>query len=282
MTGKILTGVISRRSRIAAVLASTVLAMFGSLAFAGSASATTLTCTNLAGATSGPLGCGGLQTAAGYTRGVLDIAPDGNYNNAVVRVQPDASIKTEDWTAFAVGGLTTGSEGGLGRYVAMFTPLGQIPSYTTGGVTYTNSVPAPGTTFTAGPDDYCISVTSEFNGPKHAARWNVVLRPCNTNGVFRYGTGGTTPSGTGSVTFGAANAYQEWAPINGEFGLELDNVWLRNHHNTEYTLNITGAGGAGTHLIAYPNSTPALNESWGLIGCTPPANTLSTGYVSCP
>ena len=297
MTGKILTGVISRRSRIAAVIASAVLAVFGSLAFTGTAGATTLTCTNIGGGIvipGTPAGCGGLQSM--WTGdGVLDIAADSNNNNAVVRVEADSSGNSaEDFTAYAVGGSVTGSIGDLGRYIAMFTPLGKVPSYTVitdpvkpsnDGLTFTNAVPDPGTTFTAGPTTHCISVVSENNGPRSAARWNAVLRNCSSNGVFKYGTG-TAP---GSITPGFGNAWQEWAPVAGTTGtgatyLELVNVWLFNHHNVQYTLNITGSGGAGTHLIAYPNSGGAQpNEEWNLIGCTAPGSTLGGGaYASCP
>jgi hypothetical protein len=255
------------------------------LAFAPAAGATTLTCTNIAGATTGPLGCGGL-TSAVTSFGTVDIAADGNYNNAVVRTAADSQGNTrEDFTVFAVGGSVTGSIGDLGSYVAMFTPNGRVPDFTgtVGGVTghYLNAVPDPGSTFTAGPNTHCISVVSEHNGPRGAARWNVVLRNCSTNGTFTYGGGeGNRP---GSVSFSFGNAWQEWAPVIGEDGLEMVNVWLFNHHNVQYTLNVTGNAGPGTHLIAYPDTSPSLNESWTIIGCTPPANTLDAGsYTLCP
>lgn len=269
--------------RTAAILAAS-LAAAGGLAFAaaGPAGATTLTCTNIAGAVvpGTPAGCGGLQSA--WTgKGTLDIAADGNYNNAVVRVQLDSlGNSNEDFTAYAVGGSQTGSIGGLGRYVAMFTPDGKFQFSTASPAgPFTTGVPAPGATFYAGPNAHCISVVSENNGPKGAARWNVVLRNCNSNGVFKYGTG----LAPGSVTAGFGNAWQEWAPVAQGNNLELVNTWLFNHHNVQYSLNVTGFGGAGTHLIAYPNDTPSSNEQWTLIGCTSPATTLSGGsYSFCP
>lgn len=280
--------------KIRALLAAGAVSLLalGGLALAPGAGATTLTCTNIAGAVTGPLGCGGLTSADTTTAGVLDIAADGNFNNAVVRTAPDSLSNThEDFTAFAVGGLVTGSIGDLGSYVAMFTPNGRVQDFMgfVGGIFghYTNAVPDPGSMFTAGPNAHCISVVSINNGPlvgpvghkHHLARWNVLLRNCSTNGTFKYGNG-VAP---GSVTVSSGNVWQEWAPVVGEFGLEIVNVSLFNLHNQQYSLNIAGGTGVGRHLIAFPNSTPSLNESWTFIGCTPPASTLASGsYTFCP
>lgn len=285
----------SWRARAASVAIVAAALGIGGLSLAAGAGATTLTCTNIAGPVSNgtPVGCGGLQTAAGYKYGNLDLTADGNYFNAVVRVQADNEANSnQDFTAFAVNGLTTGSYGDLGKYVAMLTPFGKIPQFTVTkdsvnpanvGKSFANAIPDQGATFTAGPADHCISVEDINNGPNHALRWNVVLRNCNTNGAFVYGVDNTTTVTTGSVSSGFANAYQEWAPVNGEFGLELVNVWITSHHhNVPYTLNITGASGAGTHTIAYPDTSPSLNESWNGLGCTPPLSVLGTPYASCP
>lgn len=281
----------------AAAFALPVLAA-GGIAFTAAlpANATTLTCTNVANATTSPFGCGGLQSDS-TTNGTLDLAHVTNVYNAPVTVQADSSTTSEDWTAFAVkigsAPYTTGGVGGLGEYVAMDTPNGQIPRFTidtpstavgcttdnTTGTTYTNAEPCAGAVFTAGADDYCLSVEHATINNKY--RWWSVLRECNSNGTFTYGT----PTEPGFVTTGIGNAYQEWAPINSSAsGFLMDNVWLRDHSNVDYDLNITANGGAGTMTQAWPETgVAALWEQWGIIGCTPPANLLSVQtYVNCP
>lgn len=276
------------KSKILAAAAGAVL--LGSLTLAGTAQATTLTCTNIATATASPFGCGGLQSA-GTLRGTLDLAHLSNVYNTLVTVAPDASNVSEDWTAFKVDGLA--GPGNLGIYVAMDTPDGLIPDFTTvtsppgcahaSGTTYANAYPCAGETFTAGPNDLCISVehASRVPGTNGKLRWWSVLRSCNTNGTFTYGTAATS----GTVTAGFANQWQAWAPVISGSGYILVNTWLRNHDNLNYVLDITGNGGGGTAVQAYPENDQ-VNEEWGLIGCTLPASHLggvvTPPYVNCP
>ena len=120
-------------------------------------------------------------------------------------------------------------------------------------------------------------------GPHGALRWATVLRNCNTNGTFHIGTN-TTPSDENSVTSGHANAYQVWAPVTGANGLLFANQSLSHHFhsgNTLYVLDIKGSGAAGSRLLAFPEND-GLNQEWSLIGCTHPADVLSTGYQFCP
>ena len=259
----------------------------------GQADATTLTCTNVAGALTDPFGCGGLQSA-GTAHGTLDLAHLANVYNAFVTVQADASATSEDWTAFKVDGLA--GAGGLGIYVAMDTPDGLLTSFTptatlsctiggaaatrTAGTAYANTEPCPGQPFTAGAGDLCISVEHvvAVNG---LLRWWSVLRECNTNGTFTYGSATTS----GTVTAGFANQFQAWAPVISSSGYLLVNTWLRNHDNVNYALDITRDGPAGSVVQAYPENDQ-INEEWGLIGCTLPASQLggvvSPPYVNCP
>lgn len=278
---------------------------------AGSAGATTLTCTNIATATTSPFGCGGLQSA-GTAFGSLDLAHVGGYNS-LVKVATDASVTSEDWTAYAVGGKTTGGPGGLGEYVAMDTSDGQIADFTTMvpsgttpsdynsgtqtyscmigsnnvshvvGTTYVNTEPCPNETFAAGANDLCLSVENAANVPGTNGKlreWDV-LRTCNTNGSFTYGSA----TSTGSVTSGHANLWQAWAPVISGNGYVMINTWLHNHNNVNYVLDITGNGGAGSVVQAYPENDQ-INEEWGLIGCTLPASHLggvtTPPYVNCP
>jgi hypothetical protein len=251
--------------------------------------ATTLTCTNIASATTGPIGCGGAQSAL-TTHGSLDMAvlgtgnASGNYYNSPVGVRLDSQSNVrEDFTVFALNGDTTGGPGNLGRYVAMYTPNGKVQQFTgtVGSVfgTYTNAVPDSNTTFTAGANAFCVSVTQIANGPHGALRWNAVLRNCNTNGTFTKGNNSTVEN---SVTFGHANRWQLWAPAIGSHGLELINTSLRNTFNVDYVLDIKGSGGDGSRLLAFPGHD-ALNEEWSIIGCTHPADELNVGsYQFCP
>lgn len=299
-----------------AVAAAAVAVAAGGLAVVAAlpAGATTLTCTNVNGALLSPFGCGGLQSDSSVSN-PLDLAHVTNAYNGLVTVQADANSPSEDWTAFAVTPPSilsttsiTGSVGDLGAYIAMDTPNGLIPRFTvvtpgtsggptdkcnttnTAGTTYTNAYPCAGTVFTAGADDLCLSVEHASNvaGTNGKYRWWTVLRECNTNGAFKYGkpAGPGLPNGApGLVMGGFANQYQEWAPINsGQSGFLMDNIWLFNHKNIDYLLNITGNGPANTAVQAYPDSgLPPLWEQWGIIGCTPPANLLAVQtYVSCP
>lgn len=286
--------------------AAVALLAFGGMAAlaAPSASATTLTCTNIATATVSPFGCGGLQSA-GTAHGMLDLAHINTSNtqnlnayNSLVTVQPDASVTSEDWTAFAVNGLTTGGPGGLGEYVAMDTPDGLIASFseasgqpvpgncstlTVATTSYTNTMPCASAVFNAGANDLCLSVENAAHVPGTNGKlreWDV-LRTCNTNGAFTYGTK-TTP---GKVVGGFANLWQVWSPVISGSGYIMINTWLFNHNNVNYVLDITGNGGAGSVVQAYPENDQ-INEEWGLIGCTQPASNLggvvSPPYVNCP
>ena len=251
--------------------------------------ATTLTCTHTAGALTSPIGCGGAQSAS-HTHGTLDMAvlgtgnANGNYYNSPVGVMTDSQAQVrEDFTVFALSGLTTGGPGNLGRYVAMYTPNGRVQQFTgtVGGTpgTYTNSKPDAGTTFTAGANAFCFSVTQIGNGPHGALRWNAVLRNCNSNGTFTMGNDTTIEN---AVTYSHANRWQLWAPVIGSHGLELINTSLRNRSNVNYVLDIKGNGPSGSRLLAYPGHD-ALWEEWSIIGCTHPADELNVGsYQFCP
>jgi hypothetical protein len=268
-----------------------VAAAAGLLAAAGlatGAGATTLTCTHLAGAVTVPIGCGGAQSA--YTaHGTLDMAvlgtgtASGNYYNSPVGVQADSQGNSrEDFTVFALSGAITGGPGNLGRYVAMYTPLGHIQSWTHVSGPTGVSQPAPGETFTAGATDFCVSVTQQPVGPHGALRWAAVLRNCNTNGSFTIGTDTAAAPTENAVTFSHANRWQLWAPAIGSNGLELINTSLRNKFNVDYVLDIQGAGGAGSRLLAFPGHD-ALWEEWTVLGCTHPADLLNVGsYQLCP
>ena len=282
----------------------------GGLGIAGgmSASATTLTCTNVAHATVPPIGCGGDQLA--YTgKGTLDLAvlgsgsTTGNYWNSPVGYLAGSQSSTrEDFTVFALGGITTGGPGGLGEYVAMYTPDGNIPSFTyTGAGTPvapattcpaaltagTNSTPQIGCDINVGTNVYCVSVENLYNGPRGALRWRTVLRNCNTNGTFSYGANtGSKPFN--SVSFSRANRYQVWSPVSNAAGLTLLNMSLsfdHPHHtnpsNTPYVLDDSGFGGSGTWGLAYPEND-GLNQQSSIIGCTDPIKALNTGYQFCP
>lgn len=274
--------------RIAALTAGAILTAWLAVSGATGASGTTLTCTHSAGAVTVPIGCGGAQAA--YTaHGTLDMAvlgtgnATGNYYNSPVGVQADSQGNIrEDFTVFALNGAITGGPGNLGRYVAMYTPNGHIQSWTHVSGPTGVSQPAPGETFAAGATDFCVSVTQIANGPHGALRWNAVLRNCNTNGDFTIGTDTAAAPAENAVTFSHANRWQLWAPAIGSNGLELINTSLRNKFNVDYVLDIKGAGGAGSRLLAFPGHD-ALWEEWSVIGCTHPADLLNVGsYQFCP
>lgn len=191
----------------------------GGLAFASlPASATTLTCTGVAGQTAPPLGCGGDQLAYA-AKGDLSLAVlGGNYwNSQVGFAATSVSSSAQDWTVFAVNGNVTDGPGFLGKYVAAYTPDGKFASFTQNGTRYTNTVPGPGN-FSVGTNVYCLSVENLYDGPHNALRWHTVLRNCDSNGVFSYGAqvtpkaaaGGTLPSFTALLTssnFITSNGY---------------------------------------------------------------------------
>jgi hypothetical protein len=275
------------KAKIASLIAAITVGVFA-LAAAPAAHATSLTCTNTQSATTAPYGCGGLQIAPGYKDGVLDLSAQNVYNTQVTTAADSAMNSSEDFTVFALNGLTTGGPGDLGEYVAMVTPLGKISNFTivtpvssppagcvdgATGTNYTNAIPCAGVVFTAGPSTYCLSV-SQYKGFNNKTRWWVVLRDCDTSGTFTYGTS----TKTGGVTSGHANHWQLWGPTLGpaNTGLGMVNVDLWNKNNVDYDLNISGMLGAGTPLQAYPNTSWSPNEEWDVIGCTPPVSTLVT------
>ncbi len=281
--------------RLKALAAAAAISVAPLTAIGYSASATTLACTNTQSAVTAPYGCGGLEIAQPYAHGALSLSTNGVIaDSAPIRVEPtDVSSSAQDFTVFAVGGQTTGGPGDLGRYVTMITENAQIPSFTvtapgtgpgcssatdnTMGSTYKNAVPCAGTKFAVGPGVYCISV-AQYTGPNGRLRWWALERQCSSNGTFVYGT----PTSAGSVSPSHANAWQVWAPVNGTSGLKLVNVSLRNKSNSDYDLNITANGGAGTQVQAYPdNSGGASNDQWTISGCTPPITLLSTSYWAC-
>jgi hypothetical protein len=306
------------RARLAAGAAA-VVAVAGLAFAAGTASATTLTCTNVANATLPPVGCGGAQLAY-QSKGVLDLAvlgqgsTSGNYWNSPVGFLTDStSAAREDFTVFAVNGSITDGPGGLGEYVAMYTPDGNVPSFTgtVKGVhgTYSNTTPDIGTSFNPGTNVYCLSVENLNNGPKGALRWRTVLRTCNTNGSFEYGnnsecptpvitvtpdvtTAAVTCTSYNSVSSSRANRYQIWSPVSGSTGLEMINESLSFDHphgtnpsNTPYVLDDTAFGGTGTWGLAYPEND-GLNQQVSVIGCTDPLKGLEallpSTYYNCP
>lgn len=242
------------------------------------AGATTLTCTNIAGATSGPIGCGGLQSV--FTgHGTQDISAQGNFSNAKIITAADTlgTNSAEDFTVYTVPGHE--GQGSLGEYVAMFTPLGKIPGAPAG-----DFAPADGNHAL----EFCISVQNQVTrvGGKLVQRWFAVLRNCWLGGTSFTGPDGAAP---GTVT--DPNTYEVWEPVVGNGnGLELVNKALltsAGRHgigpNTNYVLDIKANGGPGTQLIAYPEHNSPPNELWTVLGCTAPVSVLDGGtFSSCP
>ncbi len=183
----------SLRNKVLALAGAASLVLGAAAVAATTASATTLTCTGVQNQAVPPFGCGGAQLAY-VKKGTLDLAVlGGNYWNSEVGFKTDSvSDSTEDWTVFAVDGSTTDGPGGLGEYVAAYTPGGKFASFTQGGVTHANAVPSPGIFYT-GTNVYCLSVENLYNGPKGALRWRAVLRTCNSNGAFYYGSNSQSP-----------------------------------------------------------------------------------------
>jgi hypothetical protein len=283
-----------RKARTWAIAAAGAAALALGAVPALTASATTLTCTNVAHAGVPPIGCGGDQLAY-QAKGTLDLAvlgkgtSTGNYWNSPVGFLADSQSATrEDFTVFAVNGDTTDGPGGLGEYVAMYTPNGNIASFTyTGGTgcpasgtTESNTTPDIGCNFNVGTNVYCVS--AENVNTARGLRWFAVLRNCNTNGIFHYGTNdGTTFN---SVSSGHANHFQVWAPVSNFAGLTLVNESLSHGFkagNTPYVLDDKGFGGSGTQALAYPEND-GLNQQGTIIGCTDPIKALNTGYQFCP
>ena len=179
---------LSIKSKVFAATAVLTLVTGAGAVAASTASATTLTCTGVANQVTPPLGCGGAQLA--YTaKGTLDLAVlGGNYWNSPVGFETDSvSTPAEDFTVFAVNGDVHDGPGYLGEYVAVYTPDGKFASFTQGGITYTDAVPAAGASFTVGANVYALSVEKLDNGPKGAAREWGVLRNADSNGIFTYG-----------------------------------------------------------------------------------------------
>ena len=274
-----------RYFRIAAVVLAAALALAAVAgAAATTASATTLTCTQTKTSFATPYGCGGLQLQY-QVKGILDMAADGNYWNAAVRVSTGSLTSTsQDWTVFgdtANDPVTTGGEGDLGAYVAMYTPNGVIQ----GGVT--------GTTVNSSPLDFCLSVQNIQRVVRGvlSQRWVTVLRNCFN------GTGGGAPSfalgtGTSPNTVTDPNQYQLWAPALATTTVpspvSLVNEALLSgsfRHgiggNDRYVLDDTAWGGTGTQLIAYP-ANGGINQQWDVIGCTPPVTQISGLAAICP
>lgn len=280
----------SIRKQLAALAGAGMLLAGLGFALAGPASATTLTCTGIQNQTVPPFGCGGAELAYN-AKGTLDLAvlDGGNYWNSKVGFKTASTSDTsEDWTVFAVDGSVKGGPGGLGDYVAMYTPDGKIKSFQQpAGTTHTNAVPAPGN-FTVGTDVYCLSVENLNNGPGGSLRWRTVLRNCNTDGTFSYGTNTTTAPMYNSVSSSHANRYQVWSPVQVSKGLEMINESLSNDHphnfnkgNTPYVLDDSGYGGSGTWGLAFPEND-GINQQFSIIGCTEPITGLNTSYQLCP
>jgi len=228
----------------ALALAAGVTLLAGLAVTAGTASATTLTCTGIANQVTPPLGCGG-ATLAYQAKGTLDLAVlGGNYWNSHVGFLGDSTGATaEDLTVFAVDGSVTDGPGGLGEYVAVYTPDGKFASFTQGGVRYADAVPAPGP-FTVGTDVYAVSVEQLANGPRGAERWNTVLRNANSNGTFTYGETLTAPSlGASGTTY--TNTYDN--VVNVSF----------TGTSTVTGLSVTGSGvsGNGPSWAVAPHTT---------------------------
>jgi hypothetical protein len=256
------------------------------------ASATTLTCTQVKAVYITPYGCGGLQL--GYqAKGVLDMAADGNFFNAAVRAEPESVTNTaEDWTVFALNGITTGGQDDLGQYTAMLTPDGVIPGGCAGALPCSATNPD----VAVSPADFCLSVenvTRTVRGHR-VQRWAAVLRSCFSPATGDDGSPvfvlGAAPAGINTVD--DPNLYQLWSPVlattQNPSPIALVNDALLSpglRHgiggNDDYVLDDAASGGAGTQLLAYP-ANGGLNQEWSVIGCTPPVTQISGLNQLCP
>lgn len=291
----------SRIKRYFALGASLLVSLFVLVGFVTTgASATTLTCTQTANTFVTPYGCGGLESQfAG--RGSLSLAVlgtstvnnvVGNYSNSPVGVKlTSLTDTTQDFTVFAINGLTNGGEGDLGSYVAMYTPNGHIP----GGCTLTGPCSATNDVVKESPLDFCISVQDYYPIVRHqrVQRWRTVLRNCfiSASDPNRdvFGTPGfVLGNGTNPNAVTNPNLYQTWSPTTGSVGLFLVNKalhypWARHGwgSNAPYVLDDTAFGGSGTQSIAFPEND-GINQLWQILGCTPPVTDLNTQYQLCP
>ena len=266
--------------RFAALAAGAILTT-GLALTATTADATTLTCTHTAGATTAPIGCGGIRSAT-TAHGDLDLAvlgtggTSGNFFNSPVGVSADSQSNVrEDFTVFAVGGAITGGPGNLGEYVAMYTPNGKIPGFTT--------QPAPGSRSRRTPPTCacpsCSSPsarTARSAGPRCSATATPTARSTSAP-TPRPATRTASPAATRTPTRCGHRSPARTACCSPTSRL--------SHHfhsgNTLYVLDIKGSGAAGSRLLAFPEND-GLNQEWSLIGCTHPADVLSTGYQFCP
>jgi hypothetical protein len=284
-----------------AVLSCAALAAGGVALAAGSARATTATCTNIATPVSAPIGCGGLYLP-GMGTGTqpdgtsLTLTADGNQFDAAVRVQAyDPSNSLQDFTVFQVcdtvigtrtpadpcGSGTTAKNpvNGQGEYIAMLTPDGTSTDW-----------PPSSPSLGDASNDFCLSVTEVTRtvNKKPAKRWVTVLRNCAVDAGFIPGKPDTpADAGTPGVVTGNVNPWQVWSPIaSGASGYVLAEDYLSdNFKNTPYVLDDSGYGGAGTQQLAYPLKDPSQNVSnqvWKVVGCTNPVVDLTPGFYSCP
>ena len=273
------------------MLASAVLALTGLLGLglaAAPASATTGTCTAHAGALTppSPIGCGGLQLLyAGH--GDLGISAAGNFSNAKVVMAAEASNSSQDFTVFQLPDFHTGSpfagEGNLGEFVAMFTPLGQIP-----GNPHNDFDPSSALGHKS--MQFCISVQNQLVRVRGhlVQRWKGVLRNCWSHDTTFFGPSGAVPGGVSHP-----NPYQVWEPIVGDGGLSFVNKALLSRSlrhglggNGNYVLDDSGFGGPGTQVIAFlqkSGGTTSQNQEWRVRGCTDPGASLNGGAdTDCP
>jgi len=276
---------------LAGIIAAFAMVLAG-FASAGTANASTFTCTNTLNSSSAPQGCGGLVSEENS----LSMAITANNYNAPVTLGETASVNTEDWTVFAVDGLTNDGPGRLGEYVAMYTPDGTIKcvagvdSCPASGTIGAGVLPSAVTEFEAGPETYCLSVAYGLDSQRGVDRWMARLRLCNGNGVFKIGNS-AVKGDINSVSSGHENRYQVWSPVIGDGGLLMVNNMLSTGHatggpdtNQNYVLDDTAGLGVGEDLIVFQENDQ-LNQLWAVQGCTQPVSQLSifTGpYANCP
>jgi hypothetical protein len=288
------------RPRNAVVGAAVLGLAAGSFALAGTARATTATCTNIATPVSAPIGCGGIYlpdmgpTSLGGTS--LALTAGGNQFNAAVDVNYyDPTNSNQDWTVFqyclSVIGTRTPTDpcgsgvpaknpvNGQAEYIAMLTPDGVSTDW-------------PATTIAQGDaaNDYCLSVedVTRTVDKKPARRWVTVTRNCSVDSEFWPGQPDTpADAGTPGVVTGDINPWQVWSPVaEGTNGYALAEDYLSdNFKNTPYVLDDAGYGGPGTQELAYPakdSTDNTTNQVWKVIGCTNPVVSLTPGFWNCP